>query len=182
MNMKKIVCAVAMASAMATGAANAAAAAGTDQGHGKIKFEGTVIEAACSIDAKSIDQTIQMGAIAAHALDKNGKSTPVDFSIQLHDCDTSMGGTATVAFNGIAGDKGAGLDQAFATTGTAGGGVGVVITDLGGVAIAPNSQSSAINLADGDNKLEFQAYVLGSQSSVIPGAFSSVANFVMDYQ
>lgn len=181
MNMKKIVCAVAMASAMVTGAASAATA-GADQGHGKIKFEGSVIEAACSIDAKSIDQTVQMGAIASHALKAGGKSTPVDFKIQLHDCDTSIGATATVAFNGIAGDTANGLSDAFATTGTAGGGVGVVITDLGGVAIAPNSSSTAMNLADGDNDLEFQAYVMGSTNSVVPGAFSSVANFVMDYQ
>ncbi|ASV56848.1 hypothetical protein LJPFL01_3485 [Lelliottia jeotgali] len=178
MNMKKIVCAVAMASAMVTGAAHADA----DQGHGKIKFEGTVIEAACSIDSDSLDQTVQMGAIAKHALEGGKKSSPVDFSIKLHDCDTSVGSTATVAFNGIAGDSAGTLDKTFATTGTAGGGVGVAITDLGGVAIEPNSASTPMTLADGDNELEFQAYVVGSTTSVIAGAFSSVANFVMDYQ
>ncbi|MEG0866480.1 MAG: type 1 fimbrial protein [Hafnia sp.] len=180
--MKKIVCAVAMASVMVTGAVNAAS--NVDQGHGKIKFEGSVIEAACSIDSKSIDQTVQLGSIASHALKSGGKSTPVDFSIKLHDCDTSVGsGSATVAFNGIAGESASGLDKAFATTGQAGGGVGVTITDLGGVIIAPNSSSTAMTLADGDNELAFQAYVMGSNATggVIPGTFNSVANFVMDY-
>lgn len=180
MNIKNIVLAVAMASAMGAGAAYAAPAA-VDMGHGVINFEGSVINAACSIDAKSLDQTIQMGAIAVHALDKGGKSHPVDFSIQLHDCDLSLGSNATVAFNGIAGAVADNLDKTFATTDTAGGSVGIVITDIGGNAIEPNASSTPVVLNPNDNELRFQAYVQGSSQSIVPGTFKSVANFVMNY-
>lgn len=177
MNMKKIALAFAISTVMAT-AANAA----TDQGHGKITFKGSIIEAACSIDAKSLDQTIQLGAISRSHLSGGGKSTPVDLSIQLHDCDTELAETATVTFNGVAGESKSGLDKTFAVNGQ-GSGVGVAITDLGGNVIEPGVATDDIVLNDGDNLLEFKAYVLGSSVSgeVVPGTFESVANFVMDY-
>lgn len=177
MNMKKIILAVALSSAMVSGV-NAA-----DEGHGKITFKGSVIDAACSIDAKSLDQTVELGAIAKGALNNGGKSTPVDFSIQLHDCDTSTAQEATVSFNGYEGDKAAGLDKSFAVTGQASG-VAVSITDMGSNVITPNSAAKAIAINDGDNELQFQAYVQGASTSdaVVPGTFTSTANFVMSYQ
>ncbi|MBL5841189.1 type 1 fimbrial protein [Enterobacter asburiae] len=179
MNMKKLVLAVAMASGMAMSGANAA----TDQGHGKITFKGAIIDAACSIDASSLDQTHDLGAISMKKLDGGGKSTPINFNIQLHDCDTATAKNATVKFNGVAGDASEGLDGALAVTGQ-GSGVGVVITNMGGKPIKPNMASPDVALNDGDNNLEFQAYVQGASASgaVVPGAFTSVANFVMQYK
>lgn len=176
MNMKKIVLAVAMSSAMIA-SANAA-----DQGHGKITFEGTVIEAACSINPDSLDQTVPLGSIARHQLLSGGKSTPRDFSIKLEDCDAKIGSNAEVTFNGPAGDKGEGLDKAFATTGVAAGTVGVVITQAGGVIVEPNKPAAAIALNDGENELAFQAYAQGGTTTVATGAFSATANFVMNYK
>ncbi|TNV22522.1 type 1 fimbrial protein [Buttiauxella sp. B2] len=178
MNLKKALLAVIVSSVVSMGA-NAA----TDEGHGKITFKGSIIEAACSIDAKSLDQSIQLGAISKKHLGGGGKSTPVPLSIQLHDCDTDTAKTATVTFNGTKGDDKEGLSSGFAVTGQ-GAGVGVVITDLGGNVIAPGGASEVFNINDGDNELEFQAYVQGASASasVIPGSFQSVANFVMSYQ
>ena len=176
--MKKLILAVAMGSAMVTGAANAA-----DMGHGKLTFTGSVIDAACSIDAKSLDQTIPLGAISSKQLMDGGKSTPVGFSIQLHDCDTVTGKNALVTFNGTAGAVDDALDSSFAVTGAPAGTVGVTVTDMGGTVIKPGSASPAQKLNDGDNELQFQAYVQGSSvSNAVPGNFTSVANFVMDYQ
>lgn len=83
MKLNKFVLAAAAFCVIST-SANAA-----DMGHGKITFKGSVIDAPCSIDAKSLDQTIQLGAISKNQLANGGKSTPVDFSIILHDCDTA---------------------------------------------------------------------------------------------
>lgn len=178
MNMKKLVLAVAMVSALGMGAAHAA-----DKGHGKITFTGTIIDATCSIDAESLDQTKELGAISMKQLDGGGKSSPIDFDIKLHDCSTATLKNATVSFNGVAGDSTAGLDGALAVTGQ-GSGVGVVITDMGGNVIKPNVASPEMVLNDGDNDLLFQAYVQGSSvaNAVVPGTFSSVANFMMDYK
>jgi type 1 fimbria pilin len=176
--MKKILLAVAMSSVMITGAH-----AAEDQGHGKITFKGSVIDAPCSIDADSLDQTVQLGSIAKGALEGGNRSTPVDFSIQLHDCSFDTKNEVNVAFNGYEGDKTAGLDNSFAVTGQAQG-VGVTITDMGSNVIAPNTSAKAIVLNDGDNELQFQAYVQGASTSgaVVPGTFTSTANFVMSYE
>ncbi|KAA0512258.1 MULTISPECIES: fimbrial protein [Enterobacter] len=161
----------------------AGAHAATDQGHGKITFLGSVIDAPCSIDAKSLDQTIQLGAISKNQLADGGKSTPVSFDIQLHDCDSATANKASITFNGIAGAKTDGLDSAFAVTGQASG-VGVGITDMGGKVIKPGTKSSLSAMSDGDNELQFLAYVQGSTASgaVIPGNFTSIANFMMTYE
>ncbi|HHT3528793.1 fimbrial protein [Enterobacter asburiae] len=178
MNMNKILMSIALSSVLVAGA-NAA----DDMGHGKLTFKGSVIDAPCSIDAESLDQTIQMGAISQQQLSGGGKSTPVPVNIQLHDCDATKANKASITFNGIAGDSAAGLDGSFAVTGQ-GAGVGVVIADLGGKVIKPGVAATLPAMASGDNELEFQAYVQGSSASdaVTPGNFASVANFMMTYE
>ncbi|MFA1017992.1 fimbrial protein [Enterobacter sp. SAT-E-asb] len=178
MNAKKILLAMALSSLMAAGAH-----AATDQGHGKITFLGSVIDAPCSIDAKSLDQTVQLGAISKNQLADGGKSTPVGFDIQLHDCDAATANKASITFNGLAGDQTGGLDGAFAVTGQAAG-VGVVIADMGGKVIKPSTKSALAAMNDGDNDLQFLAYVQGSTVSgaVVPGNFTSIANFMMTYE
>lgn len=178
MNAKKILLAMAVSSVMTAGAH-----AATDQGHGKITFVGSVIDAPCSIDAKSLDQTIQLGAISKNQLSGGGKSTPVSFDIQLHDCDSTTAKKASITFNGIAGDSTGGLDSVFAVTGQATG-VGVGISDMGGKAIKPGTKASLAAMNDGDNDLQFLAFVQGSTASgaVTPGTFASVANFMMTYE
>lgn len=179
MSMKKVVLALAVSSAMAMTAQAA------NQGSGKINFEGEVIDAACSIDANSLKQTVPLGSVAKVQLAKGGKSTPVDFSIQLHNCDITSGKTATVSFNGVTGDAAEGLDKAFAVSGPAAGAMGVVITDAGGNVVVPGDKSGAFTLNDGDNLLNFKAYMQGASTAskaVAPGKFTATADFVMAYQ
>lgn len=89
-----------------------------DLGHGDIKFTGSIIDAPCSIDGASGDQTVVLGQIAAHQMAKGGKSTPVPFFIQLHDCDTTTMKSATVTFIGAANPDST-LSDTFATVGQA---------------------------------------------------------------
>ncbi len=56
---EKNILAVAMASAMVSDAQTA-----EGQGHGKITFKGSALDAACSIDSKSLDLTVELGSIA----------------------------------------------------------------------------------------------------------------------
>jgi len=180
MNMGKTILAIAMSSVMMT-----AAHAGTDQGHGDITFHGSVIDAPCSIDSKSMHQDVDLGSISKKQLSGGGKSTPVAVNIQLHDCDLSTAKGATITFSGTAGDSAAGLDGSFAVNGD-GKGVGVVITDLTDHVMKPGKASDLdlSNLFDGDNELQFKAYVQGSSTAdaVTAGSFTSVANFMMAYQ
>lgn len=186
MNLKKIAVVLAL-NFVAVAGVQAAGEPTVDNGHGRITFKGSVIEAPCSIDAKSLDQTIELGALSSGHLANGGKSTPVSFSIQLHDCDISTKKTATVTFKGVAGDAASGLDKTFAVTGT-GSGIGVAVTDRAGTVIEPGSASQPFPLQANDNELEFTAYAQGAAVQdgdpvpVTPGNFQAVADFVMAYQ
>lgn len=55
-----------LAAAMAFGATSFAHAA--DQGHGKVNFIGSIIDAPCSIAPESLDQTVDLGQVSNVAL------------------------------------------------------------------------------------------------------------------
>ncbi len=72
---------------------------------GTVHFKGDVVNAACAVDAGSIDQTVQMGQVRSAKLATAGStSSAVGFNIQLNDCDTSVSTKASVAFSGTAVD------------------------------------------------------------------------------
>ena len=74
-----------LAAVMAFGVSTVANAAVKDQGHGKVTFSGSIIDAPCSIAPESLDQTVELGAISNVALKSGGKSTPRNFQIKLED-------------------------------------------------------------------------------------------------
>ena len=80
MKLNKIVMALVLAFSTVSGAQAA------DQGHGKVTFTGSIIDAPCSITPQSIDQTVDLGQISKEALLSGGKSTPRNFSIGLENC------------------------------------------------------------------------------------------------
>ncbi|STW46587.1 type 1 fimbriae major subunit FimA [Klebsiella pneumoniae] len=69
-------------------------------------FKGEVVNAACAVDAGSIDQTVQLGQVRSAKLATAGStSSAVGFNIQLDDCDTTVATKASVAFAGTAIDS-----------------------------------------------------------------------------
>jgi len=172
---------IAVATVMSLGLIATASAA--DEGHGKITFFGSIIDAPCSIKAGDEDQTINLGSISNAALENSGKSTPVAFSINLENC--SFGDPATknkvdVTFTGAASTVNANL---LGITGTAQG-AGVAITAQGGAeAVKLGTATAAQTLADGNNTLSFAAYVQGESATtpIVEGAFQAVTDFQLHY-
>lgn len=179
MKINKLTLALGMAAALVAGAANAA----TDEGHGTVTFKGSIIDAPCSITADSVDQTVKLGEVAQHALASGGTSTPSDFSINLALCDAaSATGGVTITFTGNA-DTSNPDNLAFGA-GSSAKGASIVIADATGKQIPLGTASDAVDIYDGDNNLNFQAYLQGSSASgatVTPGSFTSVANFTLAY-
>ncbi|WP_449567267.1 fimbrial protein [Lelliottia nimipressuralis] len=175
MNMKKLVLAVAMSSAMGMGAANAA-----DEGGGTINFTGAIIDSPCSITSDSATQEVDLGKIANVALADGGSSTPVPFHIQLKNCDVSVGKNSVQTTFGGAVD--AGNPELLGITGSAKG-AGIAITDGSGTLITLGTPSDAQKLMDGENTLAFSAYLQADSesASITPGEFSSVAQFSLSY-
>lgn len=172
-----------LAAVMAFGVSSLAHAA--DQGHGKVTFSGSIIDAPCSIAPESIDQTVELGAISNVALKNGGKSTPRNFQIKLENCELTTvapeNNTVSLTFSGSASEADSKL---LGITGTAKG-AGIAITDGAGTNIELGKASKARELQNGANTLSFAAYLQGSSASnatIVPGEFQSVADFTLAYQ
>lgn len=176
MNFKK----VALASVM--GLVLAASAQAADQGHGKVTFTGSIIDAPCSISPDSIDQTVNLGQVSNVALKANsntGTSVPRNFEIKLENCDTTTLKSVKTTFTGAEGAT----EGSLGITGTAKG-ASIILTNGDGKQLKLGEASEAHKLQNGNNTLLFSAYLQGdgATATVTPGDFSAVADFTLAYQ
>ena len=152
---------------------------------GTVHFKGEVVNAACAVDAGSIDQTVQMGQVRSAKLATAGStSSAVGFNIQLNDCDTTVFTKASVAFSGTAIDTT--NTTVLALQGSASGGasnVGIQIRDNKGKPLALDGAtfSTATTLNDGTNVMPFQAryYATGAATA---GSANADATFKVQYE
>lgn len=153
-----------------------------DQGHGKVTFTGSIIDAPCSISPASIDQTVELGQISNVALKNSGRSTPRNFDIKLENCSFGTPATknkVTVTFTGMESAASNGL---LGITGTAKG-ASVAITQADGAVIKLGKPTKQQALQDGNNNLAFSAYMQGDGASAVitEGDFQAVADFTLAY-
>lgn len=152
---------------------------------GTVHFKGEVVNAACAVDAGSVDQTVQLGQVRTASLKQDGAtSSAVGFNIQLNDCDTDVASKAAVAFLGTTIDTShtnvLALQSSAAGSAT---NVGVQILDKTGAALALDgaSFSAQTTLNNRTNTIPFQAryYAIGAAT---PGAANADATFKVQYQ
>ncbi|EFP7189506.1 fimbrial protein [Shigella flexneri] len=176
--------AIVVLSALSLSSAAALADTTTVNG-GTIHFKGEVVNAACAVDAGSVDQTVQLGQVRTASLKQAGAtSSAVGFNIQLNDCDTTVATKAAVAFLGTAID--ATRTDVLALQSSAAGSatnVGVQILDRTGNALTLDGAtfSAQTTLNNGTNTIPFQAryYAIGEAP---PGAANADATFKVQYQ
>lgn len=167
-----------VAAVVALGISSVANAA--DQGHGKVTFSGSIIDAPCSISPESEDQTVELGQISNVALKDGGKSTPRNFSVDLENCnfgDPATKNKVSLTFTGMESAANNGL---LGITGTAKG-ASVAITSADGEVIELGKATKQQLLQDGSNTLNFAAYMQGDGANVTEGEFQSVADFTLAY-
>ncbi|CAI1542634.1 TPA: fimbrial protein [Serratia fonticola] len=175
MKLNKIVLAVSLAFGVT-------AFAQADDGHGSVTFTGSIIDAPCTIDPDTIDQTVEMGQVSNVALAANkntGASAPKNFEIRLEQCDISTKKSVTATFTGIKG----GTTGLLGLTGTARG-ASLAMADSGGRLIELGKATVVQELLTSNNTLEFSAYLQGDGAStaIVPGSFKGVTNFTLAYQ
>lgn len=161
-------------------AAHAAASGTTTYDTGKVTFTGSIVDTPCSITPDSADQTVDLGHVSKTALENSGSSNSTPFTIQLEDCDVSTQSTVAVTFTGGADANDSTL---LGLNGTASG-AGIVIADQSGDQLDLGTQSQAQTLLNGENTLQFAAWLKADDAAggVVAGDFSSVANFQLAYQ
>lgn len=179
MNLNKLAISVALVLGASSGAYAEDAIKVGDQGHGKVTFTGSIIDAPCSIDSNSIDQTIEMGAVSNVSLADGGSSTPKPFEVRLENCSLTTAKTVKTTFNGTAGSAGL-----LAITGASG--AGIALSEGNGTAVVLGTATAGQLLSVGttDATLSFRASLKGNGgavSTIIPGEFSSVVNFLLTY-
>lgn len=175
-----------LAAVVAIGSMSLAHAA--DQGHGKITFKGSINDAPCSISADTVDQTVELGTVSNKVLKGGGKSKTQDFQLKLEGCDLTDATKKEVTAT-FSGSASAGNSALLGITGSASG-ASIAITDGSGTLIDLGTASKVRKLMDGDNTMQFAAYLQGdvklvgeNDTAVItPGEFTSVADFTLAYQ
>ena len=176
--------AIVVLSALSLSSAAALADTTTVNG-GTVHFKGEVVNAACAVDAGSVDQTVQLGQVRTASLAQEGAtSSAVGFNIQLNDCDTNVASKAAVAFLGTAID--AGYTNVLALQSSAAGSatsVGVQILDRTGNALTLDGAtfSSETTRNNGPNTIPFQARYFATGAAT-PGAANADATFKVQYQ
>lgn len=163
----------------------AALAATTTVNGGTVHFKGEVVNAACAVDAGSVEQTVPLGQVRAKNLaDVGATSSAVGFNIQLNDCDTDVATKASVAFSGTAVD--ATNTTVLALQSSAAGGatnVGVQILDSQGTPMTLDGGTfgAKSTLTDGVNIIPFQAryYATGTATA---GIANADATFKVQYE
>lgn len=149
--------------------------------NGKISFDGTIRDTACSISAADLDQTVSFGDIAKSLVNAGGRSAPQTITIELKSCSKGTLANINTTLNGPAAGAG-NLARAFGVSGVQNAGI---LIEQNGTAVIPNSTVSQ-PLQNGDNTITFQASVIGNNATgtgtdVTEGTFSSTVNFSIAY-
>jgi type 1 fimbria pilin len=170
---------VMMAAVLAFGTVSGVQAA--DQGHGTVTFTGSIIDAPCSIDPNTVDQTVDLGAVSNVALLDGGTSSPKPFEIRLEKCSLTTAQTVTTTFDGAPGK-----DGLLGITGDAqGASIAIIDGSNAPIALGKPSTGQLISAGATEASLGFTAYLKGDggdATTIIPGKFQSVANFILDYK
>ncbi|WP_165466837.1 fimbrial protein [Enterobacter cloacae] len=162
-----------------------------EQGSGKIKFQGIVIDAPCSIAPDSVDKVIDLGEVTTAVINANKKSTPVPVEINLENCqlDDPADETDTpiskvdVTFTSAATDA---TDTSLMSNTYANGAqnVGVRLLDIAESTL-PLGEAKSIDLLAGSTTqtLHFKAVMeVLTGKTATAGQVEATANYVLMYK
>jgi type 1 fimbria pilin len=148
---------------------------------GTINFQGDIIDATCSVAPSSQNKTVQLGKVVSRKFTGTGSiSTPVDFSIDLLDCDTASAKNAQVTFSGTADGENLAIANSGQTVAAATG-VVIQLKDSTGKVIPMGKASSQYILGNGTNSLQFKANYLATKDVVTVGPANGMAQFTVAY-
>lgn len=191
MKFNKLALGVALSLIVAAPSFAADAAKTAESSQGKVRFTGFINDVPCSIDDKSLEQTVKFGEIALHELTSNRfRSDSENFDIVLKNCSTETYKTAKVSFSGATVNGFEGYTGELLGLGGKVQNAGIVITDRSNnpVTFGQGFPAAGQNLNNGDGSqtiLQFSAYVKGNEAAdkkATTGSFDTVANFKVIYE
>ncbi|EOI2493050.1 MULTISPECIES: fimbrial protein [Enterobacter] len=174
--MKKNIIVAAFTATVALSMSNAFAAAGT------VNFTGEILDAACTVDVGSQNQTVELGKYNKSEFSAAGDTTAAKkFNIVLKDCPDTIT-AAHVAFDGKPDATDSNLLAIDSSVSGAATGVAINLmtadkADLG----LHGDNGYRYTLTTDDNTLDFYAQYKSTSDTVTAGPANSVANFSVVY-
>lgn len=170
---------VVMASAMILGGGNFVRAASDNNLH----FDGTLVADPCELDPKTTDIVLDFGTVIDKYLYLNTRTHSQPFTINLIECDISMGKAVMMSFKGLESPELPGL---LALTGGAATGIAIGMELADGTPLPFNKPTPAFDLNDGTTRITLQGYVQGEPTAlqnrqIGRGEFTATATFELDY-
>lgn len=179
MKLDKMACSLAISLALAS---TGAIADTTTVSGGTINFEGKVVNAACSVAADSMNQTITLDDVKVSKLATAGEASgqAVPFQIVIADCDTTVMKNVSVSFNGQSDaiSTGALANNAGAGAAT---NVGLQLYGPDGEPLALGVESSTVALTGEQNSLPFSVDYIATGDAATAGTVAATATFSMNY-
>jgi type 1 fimbria pilin len=153
-----------------------------DQGAGRVRMQGSIIETPCAIAVNSRDQSIDMSVLPVEQIMRDGRGPRRPFSIRLVDCslaressDQPDWSTFRVTFDGATTN-----DNLFAVSGQ-GRGVGLRIADEAGNPALPGRQMPPGNLRPGSITLDYSIRLEADRKILRAGPYRATIRFKLDY-
>ncbi|HHK5764750.1 TPA: fimbrial protein, partial [Serratia marcescens] len=148
-------------------------------------FHGELVAEPCVIPPGSEIIPLDFGTVIDKYLYSYQRTLPIPLSIQLAECDLSLGQSLTLTFVGsenssLPGYLTLGADSIAR-------GVAIGLESLEGEALPLNKRGKKIPLVSGSNQIRLQAYIRGEplalkNKSIVHGDFSSVVTFNLEYE
>ncbi len=150
-----------------------------------IHFSGALVAEPCKLPDADTDIHLDFGTVIEKYLYQYQRTKSQPFSIHLNDCDPSLMNSVSVMFQGTADTE---LTQMLAldTSSTAKGvAIGLELKD--GTPLAVNKSSPFTELSQGNNTLDFNAYVQAQPTTIVnktlvAGDFTAISTFILAYQ
>lgn len=155
-------------------------------GQGQIRFIGSVIDAACSIDQDKTTQEVDFGQVSSKALMAGTKVGPEEVVIQLKDCVLDTDPTS----NPNAGSEAVKVtftgqkitDETFLNVSGVDG-VGISMVDWKNTPVKWGTEGDAHSYVAGDNTLIYNSFLNHlTGTTVTTGDFVAVTNFTLSYE
>ncbi|WBM72576.1 fimbrial protein [Buttiauxella sp. WJP83] len=175
--MKKNIIAVAFAAVAALSASNAFATAGT------VNFTGEILDAACTVDVASQNQTVALGSYNKSEFAATGAVTAAKkFTIVLKDCPAAVT-AAHVRFDGTPEATDSTLLAIDSTVAGAATNVAINLmsADMVQLPLHGDNGYNYVLSSTANNNLDFYAQYKSTAAAVTAGPANSVANFSVIY-
>ncbi|MBP6081766.1 MULTISPECIES: fimbrial protein [unclassified Providencia] len=148
-------------------------------------FHGILVSEPCVIKPGDESIRLDFGNVPDKNIYAYGRTVSEAFSINLAECDTSIGKSVNVTFSGTPSLVLPGYlalqDNSRAD------GFAIGIEDETGTFLPINTKGEKLPLSDGSTQLKFKAYLKGepdaiAQQKIKRGPFNAIATFKLDYE